>query len=165
MAYRAKTKDGVTKQQKEFADLYMQGEDGRTAIEKVFNVGSKQSAASMSYRYRRLPSIIAYMRRALHTQEVLDAASKAVIDGLEETKYVRNDDGYVEVPDRTARLASYDRIREIARERPESQSQPSSTGEVIDIEAEADQVFAMRPEKIAISLMPKDFIDDDGETD
>jgi len=186
MGRTSKTIHNITKKQKAYADLLMEGESDTDAITAVYDVANRNVASSMGYVYRRHPGINAYIQKKLSTKEVADAVVGVNIEGMKATKLVRGDDGYEEVVDHTERRAAAKEIRTILKEA-ESRLAPTTPEEddrywydwfveengreptplelekfreVIDVVPEDVQVHAFRDTKKAASIMPKDFIKD-----
>jgi len=181
----SKTNYCLTKKQKAFADLRIEGESGIDAIAQVFDVANRNTASSMSHVYTRHPAIQAYIQKKLSSKVIVDESLEVLLRSLKAKKYVRNDDGYIEVDDHATQMTASKEVREVLKE---AERQAPTTGEeddnyhrnwfihengreptplelrkfkdVIDVIPEDVRIHALRSEKIAVSLMPKDFIKD-----
>jgi hypothetical protein len=186
MGRESKTIHNITEKQKAYADLVIEGKSSNKAITAVYDVANRHTASSMSYTHRRHPGINAYIQKQLSTKAIADEVVGVNLRGLKAKKLVRSDDGYIEMDDHTVQMAASKEIRVILKEA-ESHLAPTTIEEddtyhrnwfihengreptplelrqfreVIDVVPEDTQIHVFRSEKIAVSLMPKDFIKD-----
>ena len=175
----------LTEKAKKYVDILAEGNvSGPGAIRKVYNVKSSAVAAGMHYQYSRKPNIIAYMRYKMSKKEIVDASDRVVIDGLQATKWDAS--RKIEVPDWNARFKAREHHVAVLKEtrleqdgttpeestyyrdwfiqenghEPTAQELKKWRDKVIDVEPTDVQEWAFRSEKVAVSLMPKDFTDD-----
>ncbi len=104
----------LTSKQRAFAHAYLEtGGNGRKAALQAYDCSSPESASVLAHKTLNNPKVVAYLNYHFLKHGIPDVIVESLKESLSATKIIKLREGYLEVPDHTARGKAFDQIAKI----------------------------------------------------
>ncbi len=180
----------LTPKQKAFANSYIETGSPPEAAMIAYDCSSRNVARVIAHRNLNNAKVRAYLQEQLLTKDLMDESIATLRRALTATKPVSVNGETVEWPDTTNQVKTAEHLLKLAVKltdatkdannisaedydnryweeyfidehgRKPTPNELAKFREVIDVVPEDVQEWAFRSEKVAVSLMPKDFVDE-----
>ena len=180
----------LTPKQKAFANHYIETGSAPEAAISAYDCSSRNVARVIAHRNLNNAKVRSYLQEQLLTKDLMDESIATLRRALTSTKPVSVNGETVEWPDTTNQVKTAEHLLRLAMKltdvakdtnnisaedydnkyweeyyidkhgRKPTSNELAKFREVIDVVPEDVQVHAFRSEKVAVSLMPKDFVDE-----